>query len=127
MKTHLVEHTHRLVHTLIFFWLFFLLFSCYLNSNFWSWWNQVRNKYSGKVYIVAESRLSAIHNPKEKPKEAVVNSSNNVPKNINAKTKGASGGKTENVLDSFEVLEKFSGATLVGTKWAPYIFRFETF
>ncbi|KAL5168854.1 Isoleucine--tRNA ligase, cytoplasmic [Glycine soja] len=88
-----------------------------INANFT--YVKVRNKYSGKVYIVAESRLSAIHNPKEKPKEAVVNSSNNVPKNINAKTKGASGGKTENVLDSFEVLEKFSGATLVGTKYEP--------
>lgn len=96
----------------------FPYFSFYLNSNFLSWWNQVRNKYSGKVYIVAESRLSAIHNPKEKPKEAVVSNSKDVPKNTNAKTKGASGGKTENVLDSFKVLEKVSGSSLVGTKWA---------
>ncbi|RZB73843.1 isoleucine--tRNA ligase, cytoplasmic-like [Glycine soja] len=88
-----------------------------INANFT--YVKVRNKYSGKVYIVAESRLSAIHNPKEKLKETVVNGSNNVPKNANAKTKGASGGKTENVLDSFEVLEKFSGATLVGTKYEP--------
>ncbi|KAG4979321.1 hypothetical protein JHK85_033279 [Glycine max] len=94
-----------------------------INANFT--YVKVRNKYSGKVYIVAESRLSAIHNPKEKLKETVVNGSNNVPKNANAKTKGASGGKTENVLDSFEVLEKFSGATLVGTKYEPLFAYFK--
>nr|KYP68047.1 Isoleucyl-tRNA synthetase, cytoplasmic [Cajanus cajan] len=59
-----------------------------INDNFT--YVKVRNKYSGKVYIVAESRLSAIHNPKEKPKEAVVN-----------------------------MLEKFSGTSLVGTKYEP--------
>ncbi|KAK7312173.1 hypothetical protein VNO77_35842 [Canavalia gladiata] len=86
-----------------------------VNANFT--YVKVRNKYSSKVYIVAESRLSALHNPKEKPKEAVANSAKDVPKN--AKIKGSSGGKTENVLDSFEVLEKVSGASLVGIKYEP--------
>jgi isoleucyl-tRNA synthetase len=94
--------------------LFFSTHSCCLNPNFLSRRNQVRNKYTGKVYIVAESRLSTLHNPKDKPKEAVANSSVSVPKN--AKTKGTSSGKTENVLDFFDVLEKFSGASLVGMK-----------
>lgn len=76
----------------------------------------MRNKYSGKVYVVAESRLSVLHNPKDKPKEAVANNSVDAPKSKNAKVKGSAGGKTDNVLDSFEVLEKFSGASLVGKK-----------
>lgn len=76
----------------------------------------MRNKYSGKVYVVAESRLSTLHNPKEKPKEAVTNSSVDGPKNTNAKNKGSSDEKAENVLDYFEVLEKLSGSSLVGMK-----------
>ncbi|WJX44971.1 isoleucine--tRNA ligase [Trifolium repens] len=86
-----------------------------VNANFT--YLKVRNKYTGKVYIVAESRLSTLHNPKEKPKEAVANSTADVPKN--AKNKGSASGKADNVLDSFEVLEKFSGASLVGTKYEP--------
>lgn len=86
-----------------------------VNANFT--YLKVRNKYTGKVYIVAESRLSTLYNPKDKPKEAVANSSVSVPKN--AKTKGTSSGKTDNVLDSFDVLEKFSGASLVGMKYEP--------
>ncbi|KAI5387971.1 isoleucine--tRNA ligase, cytoplasmic [Lathyrus oleraceus] len=86
-----------------------------INANFT--YLKVRNKYTGKVYIVAESRLSVLHNPKEKPKEAVANSSVSVPKN--AKNKGTSSGKADNVLDSFDVLEKFTGASLVGKKYEP--------
>lgn len=105
-------------HTLFYRLPLFSTFPCYLlKSNIWGQWNQVRNKYTDKVYIVAESRLSALHNPKEKPKEAVTNRSVSVPKNTNAKNKGPSSGKADNVLDSFEVLQKFSGASLVGMKW----------
>ncbi|XP_058750906.1 isoleucine--tRNA ligase, cytoplasmic-like [Vicia villosa] len=86
-----------------------------INANFT--YLKVRNKYTGKVYIVAESRLSVIHNPKDKPKEAVANSSASVPKN--AKNKGTPSGKADNVLDSFDVLEKFTGASLVGKKYEP--------
>ncbi|KAK7253094.1 hypothetical protein RIF29_37526 [Crotalaria pallida] len=78
---------------------------------------KVRNKYSGKVYIIAESLLSSL--PKEKPKEAVSNGSNDVPKKANAKTKDSSSGKKENILDSFEVLEKVVGSSLVGKKYEP--------
>ncbi|KAL1316828.1 hypothetical protein HN51_068969 [Arachis hypogaea] len=86
-----------------------------VNANFT--YVKVRNKYSGKIYIIAESRLSAL--PKDKPKEAVVNGSVGAPKKANVKSKESSGGKTENVLDSFEVLEKFPGSSLVGKKYEP--------
>ncbi|KAK4268844.1 hypothetical protein QN277_022077 [Acacia crassicarpa] len=86
-----------------------------VNANFT--YVKVRNKFSGKVYIVAESRLISL--PTEKPKETVTNGSIDGPKKAIAKTKGSSVGKTENVLDSFEVLEKFSGASLVGKKYEP--------
>ena len=77
---------------------------------------QVRNKYSGKVYVVAESRLSAL--PSEKPKPNIANGSTDGSKKPNPKTKGSSTGKTGDALDHFEVLEKVSGASLVGLKWA---------
>ncbi|CAA7012866.1 unnamed protein product [Microthlaspi erraticum] len=54
---------------------------------------KVRNKKDGRVYVVAESRLSALPN-------------------------GA---------DSFEVLEKFCGASLVGKKYEPLFDYFEDF
>lgn len=85
-----------------------------LTANLWIKQIQVRNKFSGKVYIVAESRLSSL--PTEKPKETVTSGSVDGPKKAVAKTKGSSSGKTESVLDSFEVLEKFLGASLVGKK-----------
>lgn len=78
-------------------------------------WNniQVRNKYSKKVYVVAESRLSAL--PNDKPKENIPNGSVD-SKKLNSKSKGSSGGKKEAVDTSYEVLEKMSGASLVGKK-----------
>lgn len=63
--------------------------------------------------MVAESRLSAL--PNEKPKESVPNGSVD-SKKLNSKSKGSSGGKKEAVDTSFEVLEKMSGASLVGMK-----------
>jgi isoleucyl-tRNA synthetase len=66
------------------------------------------------VYVVAESRLSAL--PSEKLKPNVANGSVDVSKQSNPKTKGSSGGKTGDVVDSYELLEKVSGASLVGMK-----------
>lgn len=64
--------------------------------------------------MVAESRLSAL--PSEKPKPNVANGSVNDSKQSNPKTKGSSSGKTGDVVDSYELLEKVSGASLVGMK-----------
>ncbi|KAB1213335.1 putative isoleucine--tRNA ligase, cytoplasmic [Morella rubra] len=78
---------------------------------------QVRNKYSGKVFVVAESRLSAL--PSEKPKPNIANGSVHDSKQSNLKNKGSTGGKAGDVVDSFEVLDKVSGASLVGMKYEP--------
>ena len=64
--------------------------------------------------MVAESRLLAL--PSEKPKPNVANGSVDVSKQSNPKTKGSSSGKTGDVMDSYELLEKVSGASLVGMK-----------
>ncbi|THG07358.1 hypothetical protein TEA_025863 [Camellia sinensis var. sinensis] len=85
-----------------------------VNANFV--YVKVRNKFNGKIYVVAESRLSEL--PVEKPKKNISNGSVNESENSNSKTKGSSGGKSKNVVDTYEVLDKFSGASLVGTKAA---------
>lgn len=72
---------------------------------------QVRNKYSGKIYVVAESRLSQL--PSELQKQNVVNGSINESKA--PKTKG-SGNKKPDEVNAYEVLQKMPGASLVGTK-----------
>ncbi|KAE8690316.1 hypothetical protein F3Y22_tig00110895pilonHSYRG00017 [Hibiscus syriacus] len=85
-----------------------------VNANFV--YVKVRNKYSGKIYVVAESRLSEL--PTEKPKSNSSNESSGGSKK--SKSKGTSGEKTkDSAADSFEVLEKFSGASLVGKKYEP--------
>ncbi|XWS67348.1 hypothetical protein CRYUN_Cryun05aG0279200 [Craigia yunnanensis] len=77
---------------------------------------KVRSKYSGKTYVVAESRLSDL--PNEKPKRNAANGPSGDSKK--SKTKGSSGEKTkDSAADSYGVLEKFSGASLVGTKYKP--------
>lgn len=74
---------------------------------------QARNKYSGKIYVAAESRLSEL--PTEKPKSNAAKGPSGDSKK--SKTKGSSGEKTkDSTADSYEVLDKFSGASLVGTK-----------
>ncbi|XP_010525919.1 PREDICTED: isoleucine--tRNA ligase, cytoplasmic [Tarenaya hassleriana] len=83
---------------------------------------KVRNKNSGKVFVVAESRLSAL--PTDKPKTNVTNGPSGDPKKSNPKAKG---GKTETVADSFEVLEKIKGAALVGKKYEPLFEYFNDF
>ncbi|XP_050372783.1 isoleucine--tRNA ligase, cytoplasmic [Argentina anserina] len=62
---------------------------------------KVRGKYTKKVYVVAESRLSAL--PNDKPRESLPNGSV----------------KKEAVDKSYEVLQKMSGASLVGAKYEP--------
>lgn len=74
---------------------------------------QAQNKRSGKIYVVAESRLPVL--PSEAQKVNVANGSMDKPKSSNAKSKG-SGGKKEKEEAPYEVLDKFSGATLVGMK-----------
>ncbi|KAA8531175.1 hypothetical protein F0562_005911 [Nyssa sinensis] len=94
-----------------------------VNANFV--YVKVRNKLNGKIYIVAESRLSEL--PIEKPKKGVLNGSGKESENSNSKTKGSSGGKTKNVGDTYEVLDKFSGASLMGTKYIPLFDYFVEF
>lgn len=72
---------------------------------------QVRNKYTGKVYVVAESRLSVL--PIEKPKRTVANGPAGDAKTSHSKTKS---GKTDNLMDCYEVLEKVKGRELVNKK-----------
>ncbi|KAI6695906.1 hypothetical protein NL676_023616 [Syzygium grande] len=84
-----------------------------VNSNFT--YVKVRNKYSGKIYVVAESRLSAL--PSESQKQKMTNGPVDETKKSNPKSKGSGSKKAEDV--SYEILEKFSGASLVGTKYEP--------
>lgn len=74
---------------------------------------KVRNKYSRKVYVVAESRLSAL--PTDKPKLNAANGPAGDTKKSNTKSKGGKTGEA----DSYELLEKVSGASLVGKKYEP--------
>lgn len=84
--------------------------------------NQVRNKFNGKIYVVAESRLAEL--PVEKAKKVAPNGPAADTQIPNSKTK-PSGGKSQNV-ETYEVLDKFPGSSLVGKKWAIFIFNFVT-
>ncbi|CAK9141642.1 unnamed protein product, partial [Ilex paraguariensis] len=86
---------------------------------------KVRNKFNGKIYVVAESRLSEL--PVEKAKKSFPNEAGNDSPNLNSKTKGSSGGKAKNVEDTYDVLDKFSGASLVGTRYIPLFDYFKEF
>ncbi|XP_057499526.1 isoleucine--tRNA ligase, cytoplasmic-like [Actinidia eriantha] len=86
-----------------------------VNANFV--YVKVHNKFNGNIYVVAESRLSEL--PVEKPKKGTLNGPVNDLDSSNSKTKGSSGGKSKNVIDTYEVLDKFPGASLVGTKYVP--------
>ncbi|KAJ4723257.1 Isoleucine--tRNA ligase, cytoplasmic [Melia azedarach] len=86
---------------------------------------KVRNKYSGKIYVVAECRLSAL--PNEKPKSNAANGPGGDSKKSSSKSKGSSGKKGQDGEarsaennESFEKLgEVFLGASLVGMKYEP--------
>ncbi|KAG7578360.1 Aminoacyl-tRNA synthetase class Ia [Arabidopsis thaliana x Arabidopsis arenosa] len=75
---------------------------------------KVRNNYTGKVYVVAESRLSSL--PIDKPKAETAGD-----------TKKVKGAKPDNEEDSYQVLEKFNGASLVGKKYEPLFDYFSDF
>lgn len=92
-----------------------------VNANFV--YVKVRNKHSGKVLVLAESRLSEL--PREKPKQSATNGP--VDGSKKSKTKTSSGGKKESIEDSFEVLEKVTGASLVGMKYEPLFNYFSEF
>ncbi|KAL9679523.1 hypothetical protein QQ045_017388 [Rhodiola kirilowii] len=85
---------------------------------------KVRGKHSGKVYVVAESRLSEL--PVEKPKTDVSNGMV-AATNSNTKKESSSGGKAKTSLSSYEVLEKFPGSSLVGKKYKPLFNYFMEF
>lgn len=83
---------------------------------------QVKDKSSGVIYIVAESRLSSLPSRKTKP------SAGNSAAQESSKSKGAANGKFENKgtvddkvksgldTETYELLEKITGASLVGKK-----------
>ncbi|XP_075511214.1 isoleucine--tRNA ligase, cytoplasmic [Primulina tabacum] len=84
---------------------------------------KVRNKFNGKVYVVAESRLAEL--PVEKAKKRLPAGGVGVSENSNLKSK-SSGAKTKNV-DSYEMLDKCTGASLVGKKYIPLFDYFKDF
>lgn len=67
--------------------------------------------------MVAKSRLSAL--PSEKPKSSVASAPRGDSKKSSTKVKGSSGKKSEEKEtenESCEILDEFSGASLVGKK-----------
>ncbi|KAL8145892.1 hypothetical protein AgCh_003869 [Apium graveolens] len=94
-----------------------------VNANFV--YIKVRNKVTGKIYIVAETRLSEL--PVEKTKKGAPNGAGSDSKTADSKSKSSSGGKSKSATDTYEVLDKFSGASLVGTKYVPLFDYFKDF
>ncbi|KAG8388928.1 hypothetical protein BUALT_Bualt02G0176300 [Buddleja alternifolia] len=84
---------------------------------------KVRNKFNGKVYVVAESRLAEL--PVEKAKKGLPDGAVAASEKSNSKPKSA-GGKAKNV-DTYEILDKFTGASLVGKKYVPLFDYFKEF
>lgn len=92
-----------------------------VNANFV--YVKVRNKFNGKIYVVAESRLAEL--PVEKAKKVAPNGPAADTQIPNSKTK-PSGGKSQNV-ETYEVLDKFPGSSLVGKKYIPLFDYFKDF
>ncbi|XP_042489506.1 isoleucine--tRNA ligase, cytoplasmic-like [Macadamia integrifolia] len=88
-----------------------------VNANFT--YVKVRDKVSGSTYVVAESRLSQL--PSKKPKPDTPSGPVQDPKHSNLKSKNSSNGKVKKAVDtgSYELLEKVTGASLVGKKYVP--------
>ncbi|PWA54524.1 tRNA synthetase class I (I, L, M and V) family protein [Artemisia annua] len=86
-----------------------------VNSNFV--YVKVKSKSSGKIYIVAESLLSAL--PADQPNKGTPNGA------ADDKTKGSTVGEAKNNAVAYDVLEKFSGSSLVGIKYVPLFPYFE--
>ncbi|KAL3653307.1 hypothetical protein CASFOL_002988 [Castilleja foliolosa] len=84
---------------------------------------KVRNKFNGKIYIVGETLLSQL--PIEKTTKGLTDGAVNGSENSNSKPK-PSGGKPKKV-ETYEVLEKYTGASLVGKKYVPLFDYFNEF
>nr|XP_043623289.1 isoleucine--tRNA ligase, cytoplasmic [Erigeron canadensis] len=84
---------------------------------------KVKSKSNGKIYVVAESRLSEL--PVEKPKKGTPNGA--VDDNSILKPKGSTGGKVKTSVVAYEVLDKFPGSSLVGKKYVPLFDYFKDF
>ncbi|KAL8055602.1 hypothetical protein ABFX02_04G067200 [Erythranthe guttata] len=78
---------------------------------------KVRNKFNGKVYVVGETRLAEL--PVEKAKKEADGAVGN------SKSK-SSGAKAKNV-ETYEILSKCTGASLVGMKYVPLFDYFKEF
>lgn len=79
---------------------------------------QVKDKVTGAIYIVAESRMSQL--PSKKPK---ADTSNDVQDGKKSKSKKSSTENNGNDMGSYELLEKFPGSSLVGMKYG-FLFIF---
>ncbi|XP_020571290.1 isoleucine--tRNA ligase, cytoplasmic-like, partial [Phalaenopsis equestris] len=79
----------------------------------------VRDKVTGAIFIVAESRLSELPSKKTKT-DRLVNSMQKLSV-ANTESKGFMADKTQHKKDSgsYELLEKLSGSSLVGIKYKP--------
>ncbi|KAK1257396.1 Valine--tRNA ligase [Acorus gramineus] len=80
---------------------------------------KVRDKSTGSVYIVAESRLSQL--PSKKPKVDVPNGPAKNSNPSNSKAKVPANDKVKEGVDNkfYDLIEKFPGASLVGKKYVP--------
>ncbi|WOK99491.1 isoleucine--tRNA ligase, cytoplasmic [Canna indica] len=91
---------------------------------------KVREKSSGATFIVAESRLSQLPIKKSKSEldgTTVPAKDTSVP---NAKSKGTTSNKSKGGVDvgsSYELVEKMTGASLVGLKYIPLFDYFEKY
>ncbi|CAA6660103.1 unnamed protein product [Spirodela intermedia] len=87
-----------------------------VNANFT--YAKARDKMTGAVYIVAESRLSQL--PSKKPKADPVNGVEG-SKVTNSKAKGSVNEKAKSGVDSgqYELVEKIQGSSLIGLKYVP--------
>ncbi|KAG6497050.1 hypothetical protein ZIOFF_044936 [Zingiber officinale] len=82
---------------------------------------KVREKTSGVTYIVAESRLPQLPSKKSKSELAGAVVPPQDISSANSKSKGTSSTKTKSGVDakSYELVEKLTGASLVGLRYVP--------
>ncbi|KAL6576728.1 hypothetical protein OROMI_011004 [Orobanche minor] len=85
---------------------------------------KVRNKANGKVFVVAESQLSKLPVEKVKKKKSLADGA--VCGSEKSNSKPESSGKTKKV-DTYEILDKLSGASLVGKKYVPLFDYFKDY
>lgn len=80
---------------------------------------KVRDKISGVVYIVAESRLSELPNKKSRGDGLVASMKELTLSNSKSKGTKDSKVKSESDTGSYELLEKIAGSSLVGLRYKP--------